>query len=361
MRPAMRRSPSVHRGQRRGRPCADRVTYARAMPRRTNVALGILLLAAFATGIASYAAGTDLALDVSIVHGVVALALLTLAPWKSVIVRRGLRRRRPERGRSLALLAAVIVALVTGLVHASGALTRVATPTTLQLHVGAAVAAVLFLGAHWRLHPQRPRRTDLGRRSALRLGGIGAVAALGWLGYEGALTASGAVGARRRFTGSHERGSGTPAEMPVTQWFDDRVQELDRRNWAVTVNGRAWGVEELVALPHEDVDATLDCTGGWYAAQRWRGVRLDRLVGIDDATRSVAVVSATGYARRLPVRDLQRAWLATHVAGRPLSPGHGAPARLVVPGRRGFWWVKWVVAIETSPRPWWWQGPFPLT
>ena len=47
--------------------------------------------------------------------------------------------------------------------------------------------------------------------------------------------------------------------------------------------------------------------------------------------------------------------------GRPLSHGHGFPARLVAPGRRGFWWVKWVTDIEVSDRPWWWQSPFPLT
>jgi DMSO/TMAO reductase YedYZ molybdopterin-dependent catalytic subunit len=53
--------------------------------------------------------------------------------------------------------------------------------------------------------------------------------------------------------------------------------------------------------------------------------------------------------------------LATHVGGAPLSAGHGAPARLVAPGRRGFWWVKWVTAIDVTDEPWWWQPPFPLT
>ena len=331
------------------------------MPRRTNVALGVLLLAALLTGVGSYAAGTDLPVDVTVLHGVVALGLLVLAPWKSVIVRRGLRRRRPERGRSLGLLAAVLIALATGLLHASGALPRVATPTPLQVHVGAALAAAVLVVAHWRLHPQRPRRADLQRRAVLRTGGLAFAATAGWVGYEGALRVTGANGAARRFTGSHERGSANPQAMPVTQWLDDTVQELDRRAWSVQVGARAWSVEDLAALPHEEVDATLDCTGGWYAAARWRGVRLDRLVPIDATTRSVRVVSSTGYARRLPVRDLERAWLATHVAGRPLTAGHGAPARLVVPGRRGFWWVKWVIELEASPRPWWWQAPFPVT
>jgi DMSO/TMAO reductase YedYZ molybdopterin-dependent catalytic subunit len=30
---------------------------------------------------------------------------------------------------------------------------------------------------------------------------------------------------------------------------------------------------------------------------------------------------------------------------------HGAPARLVAPGRRGFEWVKWVVRVELHDGP----------
>jgi DMSO/TMAO reductase YedYZ molybdopterin-dependent catalytic subunit len=33
---------------------------------------------------------------------------------------------------------------------------------------------------------------------------------------------------------------------------------------------------------------------------------------------------------------------------------------MVVPGQRGFAWVKWVVAIDVDDQPWWWQPPFPL-
>lgn len=71
--------------------------------------------------------------------------------------------------------------------------------------------------------------------------------------------------------------------------------------------------------------------------------------------------SVTGYARRLPARDAGRLLIATGVGSAPLSAGHGGPARLVAPGRRGFWWVKWVTSVEPSDSPWWWQAPFPLT
>ncbi len=45
-------------------------------------------------------------------------------------------------------------------------------------------------------------------------------------------------------------------------------------------------------------------------------------------------------------RLLQRNVLATHIRDELIQHGHGAPLRLVAPGRRGFQWVKWVTEIE---------------
>ncbi|MBA3290380.1 MAG: molybdopterin-dependent oxidoreductase, partial [Actinobacteria bacterium] len=67
------------------------------------------------------------------------------------------------------------------------------------------------------------------------------------------------------------------------------------------------------------------------------------------------------YARRFPLTDASRLLLATRVGGNLLSEGHGFPARVVAPGRRGFWWVKWVTSIDVDDRSWFLQPPFPLT
>jgi DMSO/TMAO reductase YedYZ molybdopterin-dependent catalytic subunit len=154
-----------------------------------------------------------------------------------------------------------------------------------------------------------------------------------------------------------------PARIPVTQWLDDRVQILDPSAWRLQVtsggSAREWTYEELATFT-DRVEAVLDCTGGWYARATWEGVRLDRLLP-PGAAGSVVVTSATGYRRRLPLADARSLLLATRLAGRPLSAGHGFPARLVAPGRRGFWWVKWVVSVDLDPAPWWRQPPFPLT
>jgi DMSO/TMAO reductase YedYZ molybdopterin-dependent catalytic subunit len=146
----------------------------------------------------------------------------------------------------------------------------------------------------------------------------------------------------------------------VTSWFDDRVPGIDPDDWRVDVAGESWSLDSIGGEPHERFDALLDCTGGWYSIQTWDGVRLDHLLEAGD-WRSFEVRSATGYSLLFPMRDVSKVYLVTALGGQPLSPGHGFPARIVAPGRRGFWWVKWVVSIQPSTRPWWLQSPFPLT
>jgi DMSO/TMAO reductase YedYZ molybdopterin-dependent catalytic subunit len=152
--------------------------------------------------------------------------------------------------------------------------------------------------------------------------------------------------------------------MPVTQWLNDRVPRIEAASWRLVVRTgrgeRAWTWDELDGSG-DRARAVIDCTGGWFAVQDWEGTRLSRLVPDPGEARSVVVRSVTGYPRRFPIRDLDRLLVATRAAGRPLDPGHGFPARIVAPGRRGFWWVKWIESIEVSAVPWWWQWPFPVT
>jgi DMSO/TMAO reductase YedYZ molybdopterin-dependent catalytic subunit len=117
----------------------------------------------------------------------------------------------------------------------------------------------------------------------------------------------------------------------------------------------------------------LDCTGGWYAEQHWQGVAVAELLaraGLEPSAASVTFESVTGYKRRfgldealtfllalgtLPGEDVEELDRYT-----PLAHGHGYPARLGAPGRRGMEWVKWVAAIrvnETGPLA---QSPLPL-
>jgi len=329
--------------------------------RRTNLALLALLVLAFVTGLVSWLVGSALVRWVVIAHGIVGLGIVVLAPWKRTIARRGLARRRPGRGTAIALAVLIVSSIVAAIIHVTGIVRSVGTFSPLGIHVATAVAAIAVGVAHILQRPVRPRMTDLSRRNLLRSGAILGAGAAGWLALAGVLRATGARGAGRRMTGSFETGSGVPTGMPVTQWLHDSVQELDPASWRLHVldGARTYPVDELARFG-DTLRATLDCTGGWFAEQEWRGARLDRL--LDGAVgESIVVRSVTGYSRRFPRSDASALLLATHVGGAPLSAGHGAPARLVAPGHRGFWWVKWVAAIDVSDEPWWWQPPFPLT
>jgi hypothetical protein len=347
--------------RRRSRPAPTALGRAQ-IDRQVNLGLAALLISAIVSGLAAEASGTPAGRWLIVLHGVSGLGLLVLSRRKTHIAGRALSRRRRRSGwtSSLLLAALVVITVLSGLFEATGVSYRLGLLTTMQVHIGAAVLAIPLAVLHFRRRPARPRATDLSRRTLLRATVVGSAAGVAWLGWERVLGATGMPGATRRFTASHERGSGDPAVMPVTQWLDDTVQRIDPATWRLRAGDTEISLADLRRLPHERVTAVLDCTSMWYAEQVWRGVRLDRLV--DGGTLpSVEVRSATGYARRFPVRDLHRIWLAFEVGGRPLSAGHGFPARLVVPGRRGFWWVKWVTSIQPSPVPWWVQSPFPLT
>jgi hypothetical protein len=362
------RSSAAHTG---GVPRALPLRLPRRAGRRTNLGLLLLLVLAGSTGVLAYGVGVPgPSRWVVAVHGAAGLGLLLLVPWKSVVVGRARRKPLPQRAPTAAVALAVTVVLTvgTGVLHAVG----VAGPWpslggigALTVHVAAAVVVVLLLVVHAWGRRQRPRRTDLGRRSLLRTGALGLGAAALWTATEGALRLAGARGAERRTTGSHEIGSDDPAAMPVTQWFTDTVPEQPSDTLDVVVGGRRLRLA-VADLDRDDrVRAVLDCTGGWYAEQEWVGTRLDRLLteaadGDLPEDGSVDVVSQTGFRRRLPLRDAGSLLLATRAGGEPLSPGHGAPVRLVAPGRRGFWWVKWVRRVEVVDAPWWVQPPFPL-
>ena len=157
--------------------------------------------------------------------------------------------------------------------------------------------------------------------------------------------------------GSYERSSFNGNDFPTTSWVADTPRVLAPGEWRLEVAGL---VERPAELTLDDLDAgdelvaTLDCTGGFYSRQRWRGIALERLLSqarpVGTATH-LRVISHTGYRWGFGLGELDDLLLATHVGGEALSHGHGAPVRLVARDRRGFQWVKWVVRVELHDGP----------
>jgi DMSO/TMAO reductase YedYZ molybdopterin-dependent catalytic subunit len=330
---------------------------SRQAGRRVDLVLGLLLLAGVLTGVLANTVGVNWPLDLMQLHAAAALAILLLAPWKYVVIRRGLtrpRRPRPVKALSVTLLILVLVTVASGLIHSTGHLEFVGPLTLMQIHVGAAVGALAAVLGHFVLHAVRPRAADADRRALLRLAVLGVGAAVATVAWDTA----GAT--RRRFTGSVPK-----ADLEVTSWINDGVQRIDPAAWRLRVGTATLDLPAVLALPHERFTAVLDCTSGWYSDQQWDGVRLSAVLaaaGVPvDGRRSVEVRSVTGFSRWFARSTLDDVWLVTGVGGQPLSYGHGYPARIVAPGRRGFWWVKWVSEIQPSGRPPWTQPIFPVS
>jgi DMSO/TMAO reductase YedYZ molybdopterin-dependent catalytic subunit len=80
-------------------------------------------------------------------------------------------------------------------------------------------------------------------------------------------------------------------------------------------------------------------------------ISLRELAGADPGAHHVTVGSVTGYRWSFAIEVARGLMLATQVTGAPLSHDHGAAARLVAPGARGFQRVKWVTRIELRRDP----------
>ena len=324
--------------------------------RRTNLALLGLTLLALVTGFAAFAIGTSSGWFVVVSHAVLGLGTALLARRKTNIARKGMKRGRSGRSLSIGLAVAAVVTITSGMLQVSGLVDGVGSLTMMQIHVGAGLVTLALVVVHSIQRPVRLHRTDLNRRNVIRAGGALGLAGLAYMATEGLWTVTSSPGSERRFTGSHEIVEAS--SVPVTQWLNDQVPQIDVLDHRVIVAGMTYSAHELAAFGDSMV-ATLDCTGGWYTTQSWAGVRVDRLIQGAEGM-SVVVRSVTGYWRRFPLQDARRLLLATHLGDRPLSVGHGAPVRLVAPDRRGFWWVKWVTSVEVDDVPPWWQPPLPL-
>ena len=321
-----------------------------------------MLLFTFGTGVATVAVGSPNGAWVAIGHGICGMAVVLLIPWKSRVVRGGLRRARVSRWLSLLLAALALITLIAGLGYASGLVRSIAGQPGLWVHIAVALLLVPLVLWHVWARGIRRRRTDLSRRALLRAGAL-AVGAAGLYGADKAATSVlGLPGARRRFTGSYETASFQPEAMPTTSWLLDAVPAVDPDRWRLAIqDGQGRRELTLGELTRFDTQvlATLDCTSGWYSNQNWTGVPLGTLLHRGPGTQSVYVHSVTGYWIRFPIHDLDRLLLATQVGNAPLSADHGFPVRLVAPGQRGYWWVKWVDRVELQTTPSWWQPPFP--
>ena len=336
-----------------------------------NTFILVLAAASLATGFFALVAGSPDAAWRLQAHRIAGLAVAGVLVWKLPNVVRPLVARWGAWtfGDLVAVLVLtlVLVNIGIGVAWAHVGPFRYALSSGISWHINLALAVVPLLLWHVVRYRRllRPRYWAE-RRSVLRMVGLLAVGAALWRAGVALDRVLGTRAAARRFTGSYPAGDFTGNAFPTTSWLNDRPAPIDGDAWRLAVGG-AVGRPLLLSLDElsaaEELAATLDCTGGWHSTQQWRGVRLGQLLDRSEpegGAASVSVVSATGYYRRFSLTEARGLLLATHVGGEPLSHGHGAPLRLVAPGRRGFEWVKWVTALELNETGKWLQPPLPL-
>jgi DMSO/TMAO reductase YedYZ molybdopterin-dependent catalytic subunit len=134
--------------------------------------------------------------------------------------------------------------------------------------------------------------------------------------------------------------------------------QLTGASWRLELAGpRAASLsrERLLALPQHTAKLPIACVEGWSTTQTWSGVRLRdlaRMAGAPGASLEAVSLQPRGVLRRATLTagqvDAGDALLALKVNGVDLSPDHGYPARIIVPGLPGVHCTKWVGALRFS-------------
>jgi DMSO/TMAO reductase YedYZ molybdopterin-dependent catalytic subunit len=167
-----------------------------------------------------------------------------------------------------------------------------------------------------------------------------------------------------------------PARLPPGQHLTAKwpvlhagsVPETDLATWMLRVFGEveeplelSW--EQFGELPRSTTTQDIHCVTRWsrfdasFEGVHWRELA-SRCRPLPGARFAIAHAEH-GFTANVPLTSLEdgEALLATHADGEPLTPDHGWPLRLVIPGKYFWKSAKWLRAIElsTADRPGFWE------
>jgi DMSO/TMAO reductase YedYZ molybdopterin-dependent catalytic subunit len=167
-----------------------------------------------------------------------------------------------------------------------------------------------------------------------------------------------------------------PERLPPGQYLTEKwpvlhagsVPKTDLATWDFKVWGEVenpimltW--EEFDELPKSENVQDIHCVTRWSRFDtRFRGVHwreLAKLVRPKPSATFVLAHAEQGFTANVPLEFLEddRALLATEADGEPLTPDHGWPLRLVIPGKYFWKSAKWLRGIElrASDEPGFWE------
>ena len=187
----------------------------------------------------------------------------------------------------------------------------------------------------------------------------------------------------------------TPNDQFFVRYHLANIPQVDAKTWKITVGGEgANGATEinldaLKAMPAHEVTAVCQCSGnrrglfqphvpgvewgyGAMGCAKWKGARLKDIldkVGLKKEAIEIVLDGADGpvsdktpdFVKSLPVdvAMAESALVAYEMNGQPLPHFNGFPARVIVPGWTGTYWVKHITSIMAATKPFsgFWMNP----
>jgi DMSO/TMAO reductase YedYZ molybdopterin-dependent catalytic subunit len=110
--------------------------------------------------------------------------------------------------------------------------------------------------------------------------------------------------------------------------------------------------EEFLRLPRATPVTDFHCVTGWSRLDnRWEGVMFSTVMEMAKPRPEAAHVTQeaeNGYTTAVSIRELldNGAFLAFAWEGKPLTPDHGGPLRLIVPNKYAYKGAKWIRGLR---------------
>ncbi len=150
------------------------------------------------------------------------------------------------------------------------------------------------------------------------------------------------------------------------------MENVDVKNWRLQVSNEhgksvEFTLDDIKRLPRHEQVTELKCIEGWSEITHWAGCRLSDLLDLSEvairsgekepvstSTHAYSYVAIStrdgGYYVGLDLESAvhPQTLLAYDMNWQPLTPGHGAPLRLVIPVKYGIKNIKQIASIRLS-------------
>jgi DMSO/TMAO reductase YedYZ molybdopterin-dependent catalytic subunit len=150
--------------------------------------------------------------------------------------------------------------------------------------------------------------------------------------------------------------SDEPDEFGFRLMWYNPVPALDASNYRLKVQGlvenrQLLALADLRRFPPDSQSSRLKCVQCWSARTTWGGFRFAHLLETAKplkTAKAVRVDCADKWYEYFSIQDLlsPRVLFVLDMAGKPLAERHGAPLRLIDPGRYGYKSAKLITSIE---------------